>query len=54
MDKGEEVNALRNLIDKIKDIFRPKLTLAPPMPKTRKPRAKKEPAKITAKKKGTK
>jgi hypothetical protein len=48
------VNALNYIIEKIKEYFRPRQKLAPPMPKTRKPRAKKEPAKITAKKKVTK
>lgn len=48
------MNAIRFLIEKVKEFFRPKQKLAPPMPKVRKPRVKKAPAKITTKKKGTK
>lgn len=43
------------LIEKVKEFFRPKLKLAPPMPKQRKkPAAKKTPAKKTATKKVSK
>jgi hypothetical protein len=54
MDKGEELNPIRYITEKIKDIFSPKVSLAPPMPKTRKPRAKSAPAKKTATKKVSK
>lgn len=47
------MNAITFIIEKVKSFFKPAPKLAPPMPKTRKPRVKKAPAKITAKK-GTK
>lgn len=48
------MNPIAYIIEKVKGYFKPAPKLAPPMPKTRKPRVKKAPAKITAKKKGTK
>lgn len=47
------MNVIEYLIEKIKNVFKPKMTLAPPMPKNqqrKKPAAKKTTAKKVSKK----